>query len=266
MAAFVATSAQDIIDLALNAVGVKGVGQTSRAEDINRSLRIMNGMLAQWQRKRWLVWHELDIGALMNGSLAYAIGPGGYFNVPRPDRIEYAYIRLPAVGGGPDFGSDFGPDFATSLLAIGQPIDFPLRLLQSREDYSRITLKNLASFPQFLFYDSTYPVGFLYPWPVPSSQYELHVVVKENLTAFALPSSAFAMPDEYIEALWTNLTLRLGPIYQYPLSEAIVALARASLNTLRQANTQVPALTIPRALTGRGNGYNIYGDTGASSY
>lgn len=241
MAIAAGTTALDIIKLALAATGIIGLGQTPRAEDSNRALVLMNMMLGQWQRKRWLIWHLVDQALVMTGAQSYTIGIGGQFNVARPDRVEAAFIRM-LVPTGPN------------------QIDYPLKLLESREDYNRLALKTLNSFPQYLFYDSAYPLGNIFPWPIPSSQYELHLSLKEQLGTFALVSTAVNLPPEYFEALWTNLAMRLFPIYQREIDMTVAALAKASLNTIRGANTQIPVLGIPRALA-PGGGYNIYSDS-----
>lgn len=241
MAVAVGTTALDIIKLALAPPGIVALGQTPKAEDTNRSLMLLNMMLGQWQRKRWLVYHLVDQALQMTGAQSYTIGLGGQFNIARPDRVEAAFIRM-LVPTGPN------------------QIDYPLRLLESREDYNRLALKTLNSFPQYLFYDSAFPLGNLFPWPLPSSQYELHVSLKEQLGTFALASTALNLPPEYFEALWTNLSVRLFAIYQRDIDPVILGLAKASLNTIRGANTQIPVLVMPRALA-PGGGYNIYSDS-----
>lgn len=267
MASVTKTTALDIITLAFNAVGVLGVGQTLRGADTEKGLRVLNMMMGQWQRKRWLVWHLTDNALNMTGQLSYTVAIGGDFNVQRPDRLEAAFIRMNPGGGGTtgtgsDFNNDFNDDFgpANSNSAPGNlSIDYPLRVLESREDYNRIALKSLGSFPQYVFYDSAWPMGFVYPWPVPSPQYQLHLTLKEVLTTFPTATAEVEMPPEYMEALWSNLAVRLMPLYAAQPDPVVLGIAKASLNTIRQANAQVPVLVIPRALA-PGGGYNIYSD------
>lgn len=60
------------------------------------------------------------------GAQSYTVGAGQSINITRPDRIEAAFVRL--VNG-------------------TQAVDYPLDLLGSREDYNKIALKGLSTFP-----------------------------------------------------------------------------------------------------------------------
>jgi hypothetical protein len=159
--------------------------------------------------------------------VSYSVGPGGNFNVMRPDRLEAAFFRQ-------------------FINSTPNQVDYPLEILESREDYNRIVLKTLPSLPRYIFYDAAWPLGFVYPWPVPQAGiYEIHLTLKETLNQFASLSQAIQLPPEYEEALWTNLCLRLAPIYQMQARPEVVGLAKSSLAVIRGANTQVPRLTIP---------------------
>lgn len=56
------------------------------------------------------------------GASSYTVGTGQNVNIPRPDRIEAAFVRL--VNG-------------------TQQVDYPLDVLGSREDYNLVALKGL---------------------------------------------------------------------------------------------------------------------------
>lgn len=254
------TTAQDLIKLTLKAIGVLGSGQTPRQEQLNDALTILNMMIGQWNRKRWLIPHLVEIKKQATGAFSYSIGPGADFSVPRPDKLEDAFVRiLPGTGsvpsgGGGDFNADFNGDFSTGQAVVvssqgGLAVDYPLIIIPAREEYDRITVKGMGSFPYYVFYDSGYPIGTLYFWPVPSSLYELHIIVKDVLQGFPSLATVFNLPPEYVEPIYYNLAARLRPIYGKPPEPTITALAGASLNTLRQANTQIPNLRLPGVLT-----------------
>lgn len=235
------TTARDIITLALKGAGVLGVGQTGQAEDFNDALTIMNGMLAQWAERRWLVYHLVDTAFVGTGTEAYTVGPAQNFNIARPSRIEAAFCRQ-IINGAPN------------------QVDSGLRVFQSREDYNTVALKKMQSFPQCVFYDSGFPTGTLYVTPAPTSLYEIHISTKDVLQNFANLSDALAMPPEYFEALHYNLAARLRPMYQLPPDPSITNFAKMALNTIKNSNTQIPTLKMPRRLSG-GQRYNIFGDT-----
>src|SRR5215510_12008309 len=260
------TTAGDIASASLRECGAWGVGQTPLALDIEDAQARLQWMLQQWQRRRWFVWHLVDYSIVCNGSLSYSIGPGGDINTnalynpvidgfdpptanasARPNRIESAYLRQIPDGG-------------------GQPnaIDYPLTLLFSREDYADIALKTLTSFAGYLFYDSAWPVGRVYPWPVPSggALYELHVLIKEILPPnFAVLNTPFNIPFEYYDAMMLNLAVRLRPKYGIVAQpgDALPGAARDALNTLRLGNYQIARLQIPGDVA-RPQLYNIFSD------
>jgi len=258
----------DVVRMALVDCGALGIGMSPQPEDFSDALFKLNGMVAQWRRKRWLNYHLLDLSIVSTGALSYQIGPlgtletdGGIYMESRPDRIEGAYIRQ-LVNANFTIGSSQigGTDAIPPSLGFAGPVDYPLKLLQSREQYSRIALKSLLSFPNWLFYDPGYPVGTLYPWPLPQNGlYELHVLVKQTLSQYTSLSSQIILPEEYIPAMHWNLVVRLAPGYKQPLDPAIVALAKDALNTLRMGNTAIGELAFPINLTRTGV-YNPYSD------
>lgn len=237
------TVVADIINLALNDSGVLGVGQTPLAEDTNKALRRLNMMISQWNRRRWLVYHLVDTSAPCDGSVSYTVGTGGTFNIARPDRLEAAYIRQ-VVPTNPT------------------PVDWPLRIIQSREEYSQITLKRLAAAPsEAIFYDSGYPLGAVYPWPLPNNQYELHLLTKSPLTAVTSTAQDLDLPPEYEMAIHTNFVNFLRGAYRLPPDPYFIGQGKATLQTIRGANFQVGRLSLPRAAT-RGPAYNPFSDRG----
>lgn len=313
-------TARDIISLAFREVGVLGVGQTLLAEDMTNGFTLLKRMMAQWQKRRWLVPSLEKIATLGNGLESNAIGPGQYWNAFRPSGIKAGWIVQ--VNTGPNI------------------VSLPLRVITAYEDYARIAVKTLNSLPAAVFYDGAYPNGNIRVWPIPSAQYQVNLIVQSQIgfntgisagsfvggtgytngAVLAVPltggsgsgataditvaggivtvvtivnpgdgyklndilSSAsigagigFAytvnnlngtvdsqclLPEEYLEPIHYGLSMRFSTMYKRPLSKAQVALAKASLNTLRIANAQVPSMVMPAGLNSQG-AYNIYSDS-----
>lgn len=175
------TTARDFVNLAAKEAGLLGVGQTLLSEDINDCFTLLRRMFSQWQKRRWLVPNLIDISAVGNGLISNKIGPGQYWNHPRPDKIQSAYIVQ---------------------LNTGQnPISMPCRLIFSYEDYAQIAVKNLPSLPYVVWYDAAYPYGNVFFWPIPNSQYECHLVVKgpinwqQQISAGTITNSGSGMTD-----------------------------------------------------------------------
>lgn len=241
MAVPVPTTPRDLINLALKTANVLGVGQVASAEDANDAFNLLNMLMAQLQRRRYMIYQLVTLAKQATGALSYTVGPGGDFNVARPAKLESAFFRQ---------------NVQTPL-----PVDYPLEILRSTEDYNRISIKNLNAFPRFAFYDMAYPMGNLFVWPVPNSMYEIHITVMQQLQQFQNLSDQIAMPPEYSAALMWNLTLELYPFYGLPVSDVVRGKAEASLRIIEEANTAIPQLQLPAAVRPqRGSTYNIYGD------
>ena len=268
------TTASDLASAALRDCGAWGVGQTPLAEDISDAKARMQWMIQQWERKRWFVYHLVTYSAVavqdpegqLQGKQVYTIGPGGDFNTDlrlnnfsseysqefhpaypmstRPNKIESAYLRQ---------------------LVLSQPnqIDYPLLPIFSMEDYNKIALKGLSSFPGYFFYDSSWDLGQLYFWPVPQANiYSMHVSVKEQLPPnFTEAASQIELPYEYYNAIVLNLAIRLRPKYgivSMP-GDTLALQAKDSLNVLKKANFQISRLHMPGDLV-RPQLYNIFSD------
>jgi hypothetical protein len=234
------TTPSDIISLALKTANVIGVGQTPLAQDINDSFNQLNMMMAQWQRRRYMVYELVTVSLQSTGAESYTIGLGQQFNITRPVKLEFAYFRM---------------NSGTPL-----PVDYPLQVLRAQEDYDRISIKNLNAFPQYVYYDTGYPVGNIFVWPVPNNQYEIFLSVMVQLQKFNTISDQIVLPPEYLDALHWNLARRLCVVYGVPITPELTGYAEASMRAIEEVNSQIPLLHMPVALRGKSGAYNIYGD------
>lgn len=225
--------------------GVVGIEEDIEPQVLNRAFIQFNWMLAQWARKRWLCYRLQDYAVLSTGAQSYTVGLKQNIDInPRPDRIEFAYLRFVAQSSGT------------------LPVDIPLDIIQSQEDYSRITVKTVGTLPWRVFYDPVWPVGILKPWPVPQANiYEVHVGFKVVLPRFSAINQPITFPPEYEAALNWCGARRLRASYQLPADPTVDSLARQSLNDMRLANQAMPTLRMPRFLTNRNRAYDYRGDS-----
>jgi hypothetical protein len=232
----------DLIHLSLKAANVTGIGQTPDPEDVNDCFILLQAMMGQWNRKRWLIPNMVDTGFVSTGADSYTVGTGGDFPIDRPDCIEAAYVRLLPVNG-------------------PSPVDIGLQVIEAHEDYVSIACKTLQAFPSILFYDATYPLGNILLYPVAiEGMYEIHVLTKGVLTIPPDLTTPFIIPPEYVDALIWNLACRIRPIFGAAADPVSVVFAKVALNTIRSSNAQVPRLSCPPALwrhSGRWAGHGI---------
>jgi hypothetical protein len=226
--------------------GIVGIDEAIEPAILNRAFLQANLLLAQWARKRWLVYRIADYSVVSTGAQNYSVGLNQAINInPRPDRLEYAFLR-----------------FLNQSPPSGLFVDIPLDIIQSREDYSRIAVKNIGTLAWRIFYDPVWPVGVLLPWPVPQATiYEIHCGFKVVLPRFTSPQQPINFPPEYEAALNWCLARRFRATYQMPADPEINALARDALNVIRLANQAVGVLRMPAFLRGRNRAYDYRGDS-----
>ena len=249
----------------------QSVADTSK--DVNDAFSLLVMMLAQWQRKRWLIWNEQEVSLVSTGADYYTIGPGKQdFVTARPDKIHAAFCRILATGGGGGSTGAMLPALLpfvlgaepTATAASGNSVDLSLAIIEAKEDWATIAIKDLKSIPAAVFYDSDWPIGRLYFWPVPpANAYELHVIVKASLPVYATLDDQLFLPPEYLDALVNNLACRIIVTSGGQISPFLAGQARASLETIRLANSQIPLLSMPAALSGhRGGDYSSWAGAG----
>lgn len=142
-------------------------------------------------------------------------------------------------------------------------VDYPLAIYHSREDYNRLSLKGLSSFPFLIFYDPQIPLGSVYPYPYPpgSGLFELHLTVKKPLVKFTSLAQDIELPEVYEGALVSSMasTLRRTIAGLAP-DPALDAEAEYAKNLIRGTSTQIPRMVLPRSLSRKRGVYNVYAD------
>ncbi len=246
------TVISELLRDALVTAGIVGIDESIEPLVLNKALNLANRMIAQWQHERYMVYRLADYGITSTGVEVYTVGLGQNFNInPRPDRLEYAYLRQLSNNGSP------APNAGT------QPFDWPLEVLDAHEDYAAIRLKTLGTFSSCVFYDPDFPIGYLRPWPIPQSGiYEIHILCKQTLVEFTNVNATVQFPPEYGAALEWCLARRLRVGFQMPRDPDLNSLAAQGKNIIRKANAQIPTLKTPRELNRPGDwAYNYRSDT-----
>lgn len=238
----------DIIAFAQRRAGLLGVGQTALAQDTADAQTQLLLMLQQWRQQRWLVF-RLDnvLFPLTVGKPDYTVGPATASPAPdvvvtgnyRPANIQSCFLRQ-EVGSGPN----------------SYPIDFPMRVLESREQWDQISLKSLLSWPSLIYYDPTVGVGNLMIWPIPMQNlFSLYIGFQQaiDMAGEAGASVDFDayLPVETQQAIVDGLAVQLCISYSVPVNPALAAAQQASMNVLRKANFAIQPLRMPSGLRGR---------------
>lgn len=232
------TTPRDLILLAMKQTGVIGVGQTPIASDINDCFTLLNQMVSQWARKRYMIMHLVNLSFTGTGQPSVTVGPSGDINTIRPVNIQSAFVRL-------------SPDSQN-------PVDKPLIVLQALEDYNNIGVKNIVSMPSYIYLNPTFPLATVFTYPACSDQYEVFFSVLAPLERFDNLSQVIDLPPEYEAALMYGLCLRMAPMYGMAVSADLRLLAKQAVDTITDTNAQIPQLML-NVPNGRG-WYNIFTD------
>lgn len=249
-----ATTVNDLCVAAIQECGAVGQGQSPTGQDLQDAWARLQWMLQAWERKRWLVYHLLDLKVVSTGATSYSIGPGQSFDTGpgsvRPNRLESAFLRQIQNASPPN------------------QVDFPLEILTSYEDYAKIALKQLKSWPGAVFLDTAWGsnpggVGEVFVYPVAQANiYEIHLILREQLpVSFPTAATKIILPYEYYDAIVTNLGMRLRPKYglgTFP-GDTLPTRAKEALQTIRIGNLQVGRLAVPSEVIRPGL-YNIFSD------
>lgn len=241
---------QELIALSLRTSGVLGVGQTPLPADLTDAQTMLKLLMQQWRQKRWLVFRlNTALVPLIPGKMVYKVGPaGGSGGTPdiitdgnfRPANIQSCYLRQ-AVGSGPNT----------------YPIDFPMRILESRQQYDAISLKFLQSWPALIYYDPVVPLADLYVWPIPlQTLFSLYIAWQQAIDVAAEGAQTLelesVLPAETQLALMYQLAVLTSVNYKMPPDQNLEATARAAINVMRQTNFALQPLKMPTSLVGTG--------------
>jgi len=108
--------------------------------------------------------------------------------------------------------------------------DTPLAII-SEQEYQATNDKTTEGTPNSIFYIPTLTNGTLYVWPEPGDmKNRIIMTIKRPIMDFDAVTDDADFPPEWLEAVTTNLSLRLGPMFGIPISRDLKELAIVSLS------------------------------------
>lgn len=231
------TTASDVINSALRSIGELAEGETPSAETSADCLDLLNEMLDSWSNERLMVpYLQSEELALVGGTASYTIGSGGTFNTTRPIEIDNSsFTRIDGV-------------------------DYPLRVINAPQ-YSSFPVKATQnSWPEYVYYEASYPLGRLYFYPVPSAAATLHLFSWKQLSTLATLATAFAVAPGVIRAIRSNLAIEIASNFGLKVPDSVLKTASDSKRNIKRVNAPNDVLSMPEnMIRRRGAGY-IYGD------
>lgn len=209
-------TASAIIRRALRLIGAIAAGETPSANEQADALEALNAMLDSWRTSSLSVYALRDETLTLTGAASYTIGTGGALNTTRPVRIASAYERIGTT-------------------------DYPVRIASAAAWYELAAKSTTSDVAEWLYYESSYPLGTLYLWPKPTTGV-LHLVTWVPLTSYAAANDV-ALPPGYQDAITYNLAVRMAPEYGRPVTPELAAIARDALSRLERVNFRTPVMS-----------------------
>lgn len=206
-------SALDLITSSAIKLGAIESGEALTADEANDSLDVLNSILDYWAINKLLVYQLVQNSYTWPASTtSRTIGSGGNFNATRPTRIEE------------------GTFFRDSS------IDYPVRIVRDRAVYDSLPLKTDEGTPEILFYDTAYPLGTLYVYPVPAQSLSLYLNTWQKLQSFSALTTDLALPPGYQWMIENNLAVHLQPVFNLACPQTVVVEAQRSMSAIERVN------------------------------
>jgi hypothetical protein len=228
----VGTDANKLITMSAKQVGILGKGQTLDAQDMQDCFDVLNMMMGEWSEQRSSVYRLIDAVITCDGSKTYTVGVGGTVNTAAyPVRIESAYFTQNGV-------------------------NYPLGIIRAKEDWIRIALPTLTSFPKYIFMDTDYPLAKVSVWPIPNNTYTVTMQFMAALQQFAYLTDLVNLRPVYQSAIIYNLCPRIAPLFGQQVPRNVERLAIVTKNSMKKANIQIPLIQVPQDLKRSGH-FNV---------
>lgn len=190
----------DLITDALVAINASAPGEPIEPSLASDAFRMLNRMLDMWSNEKMMVFYITEIIQSIGGQTAYTIGTGGQINVPRPLRINSAFVRVSTL------------DYQVAVISL--------------EEYEQIGLKQLnGPWPKALYYQPKMPLGVINFWPLPATC-EIHMFADTLFTTFATLNDTVTLPQGFEMAILWNLALFLLPGYGKTKDPELVAMIK----------------------------------------
>lgn len=228
------TTANDIISGALRLISSSTPGEPIPGDEVNNGLVVLNQMLSSWSCDNLMIpFRTVDsLIPTIVGQESYTIGTSGSpnINTVRPDEITNIWLTDTVSG-----------------------IDYPMSPYTSAQ-YEYIPLKNIQSIPRWYYYDTQYPNGVIYIFPVSSATtYCLNIESKKPIMQFSTLTSTMNLPGEYFRAMRYLLADELAPEYGYNIQPGskLDENIKESRKMIKRKNTKNTVATFDAALSNR---------------
>lgn len=201
----------------------QGVNSTDELTD---GLIFLNQLIDYWAARGCYAYtHTFSVYTLTPGHQPHLIGPGltaPDFAAPRrPTSIASANIIL-----------------TTSIPATDQPLT-----LRDSAWWAANRVKSIQSnIPTDLYYETDFPNGELFLWPIPSAAYGLRLELNVVLQQFLTLDDVFSAPQAYLSAVTLSLAEELVDIWGTEMPMNLQRRAMKARDALQSNNFLPPRI------------------------
>jgi hypothetical protein len=177
------TKVSDLIYHALRIAGILSEpGRGYSAASLDDGMATLNAMLDAWNAERLMLYAmSRNLFTLTASQADYTIGDGGDFDVVRPTKIERAST--------------------VDLSDPANPWERPIDAL-TEQGWQEISGKATPStLPGRVWYETTYPLGTLHFWPVPTAAHQVALYWRGLLAGFTNATDSILVPPGYLAAI-----------------------------------------------------------------
>ena len=231
------TTAGDQINGALRLIGQLAEAETPTAAASQDALTALNQMIDSWNTERLAVFSTQDqVFSWPPHVLSRTLGPSGDFVGNRP-------ILL---------------DDSTYFIDTASGISYGIKII-NQQQYDGIAVKTVTStYPQVIWINMSYPNIEMYVYPKPTKVLEWHFISVEELTQPALLSTTLAFPPGYLRAFKYNLACEIAAEFGVEPPPQVQRIAMTSKRNLKRINTPDDVMSIPYAIVGTRQRFNIF--------
>jgi hypothetical protein len=209
-------TASNIVYRALRLIGVLESGETPDANIASDALYVLNRIIESLNNEGLIAYNTVnDTFSLVASTSLYTIGSGGTYDTTRPQEIISAFIRN---------DSNY---------------DYPLTII-GRKEYDNLHYKASESdVPSKLYYNPTYPLGYIYLWPSPAGAYTIGITQRVQLTEFSSLADTVTLPDGFENMFVYLLAVEFSPEGAgRDASQTVIAKARECKENIKRINNQ----------------------------
>ncbi len=187
-------TAREIVQVALEDNGIISLGQEPTESEMTACIRRFNAMLKTWQ-SRGVLWKQPTIDQVITADVATATLPADVRGVNAARYVESATNER-------------------------QMIRF------ERDEYKRLPNKAASGVSTVYYVDRAKDALILSVWPVPTANATLRLDIDQKMDTITNASETVDVPEEWTEALYSNLARRIAKIFGAPLDPELIAQAQ----------------------------------------